>query len=101
MTKLALYVELIAKPGKSQAVADFLRSAQPLVASEPGTIAWFAIQLEADRFAIFDAFHDEAGRAAHLSGPVAAALMSKAAELFAVPPAIHQAQVLADRLPVT
>jgi quinol monooxygenase YgiN len=98
MTKVALYVELIAKPGKSHAVADFLRGAQPLVDGEPGTIAWFAVQLDTDRFAIFDAFNDEAGRAAHLSGPVAAALMSKAEELFAAPPAIHQVQVLADKI---
>ena len=38
MTKLALYVPLQAKPGKEKEVADFLRSALPLVNAEPGTI---------------------------------------------------------------
>ena len=34
MTKFALYVPLQAKPGKEQEVADFLRSAVPLVNAE-------------------------------------------------------------------
>jgi quinol monooxygenase YgiN len=53
MTKFALYVPLHAKPGKEKEVADFLRSAVPLVNAEPGTIAWFAIQ---EGPAIFDTF---------------------------------------------
>ena len=36
MTKFALYVPLQAKPGKEKEVADFLRSAVPLVNAEPG-----------------------------------------------------------------
>jgi quinol monooxygenase YgiN len=39
MTKFALYVPLEAKPGKEKEVADFLRSAVPLVNAEPGTIS--------------------------------------------------------------
>jgi hypothetical protein len=42
MTKFALYVPLEAKPGKEKEVADFLRSAVPLVNAEVGTISWFA-----------------------------------------------------------
>ena len=38
MTKFALYVPLQAKPGKEKEVADFLRSALPLVNAEAGTI---------------------------------------------------------------
>jgi quinol monooxygenase YgiN len=49
-------------------------------------------------FGIFDAFPDEAGRRAHLSGKVAAALMANAAELFSKPPAIEQIDVLAAKL---
>ncbi|HZC15386.1 MAG TPA: antibiotic biosynthesis monooxygenase, partial [Caulobacteraceae bacterium] len=47
----------------------------------------------------FDAFADEAGRQAHLGGPIAAALMSKADELLAVPPTIEQVGVLAAKVP--
>jgi quinol monooxygenase YgiN len=70
MTKFALYVPLEAKPGKEKEVADFLRSAVPLVNAEVGTISWFAIQEGPSSFAIFDTFDDEAGRDAHLNGGV-------------------------------
>jgi len=99
MTKFALYVPLEAKPGKEQAVADFLRSGLPLVEAEPGTVAWFGVQTGPSSFAIFDAFPDEAARDAHLSGKVAAALMQKADELFASPPRIEKHDVLASKLP--
>jgi quinol monooxygenase YgiN len=101
MTKLALYVPLQAKPGKEKEVADFLRSALPLVNAEPGTISWFAIQEGPSAFAIFDTFDDEAGRDAHLNGKVAAALMelAKAGDLFAKPPEIYKLEILADKLP--
>jgi quinol monooxygenase YgiN len=77
MTKFALYVPLEAKPGKEKEVADFLRSAVPLVNAEVGTISWFAIQEGPSSFAIFDTFDDETGRDAHLNGKVAAALMER------------------------
>ena len=99
MTKFALYVPLQAKPGKEKEVADFLRSAVPLVNAEPGTIAWFAIQEGPSAFAIFDTFNDEAGREAHLNGKVAAALMEKAGELLEKTPEIHKLGILADKLP--
>jgi len=101
MTKFALYVPLKPKPGKEQAVADFLRSAVPLVNAEPGTISWFAIQEGPAAYAIFDTFDTEAAREAHLNGRVAAALMevAKAGELLAEPPQIHKLDILADKLP--
>src|SRR5215467_7559192 len=101
MSKYALYVPLEAKPGKEKEVADFLRSAVPLVNAEAGTVSWFAIQEGPSRFAIFDTFDDEASRDAHLNGRVAAALMQKAnaGNLFAVAPEIHKLDILADKLP--
>ena len=99
MSKFALYVPLEAKPGKEKEVADVLKSALPLVEDEPGTVTWFAIQEGPSSFAIFDTFDDEAGRDAHLNGKVAAALMAKADELLAKPPAIHKIVILADKLP--
>ena len=99
MTTKALLVKLEAKPGKENEVAKFLRDGQGLVAQEPATTAWFGIQLGPSTFAIFDAFPDDAGRDAHLSGNIAKALMEKAPELLAEPPKIEKADVLADRLP--
>ncbi|MGH3074194.1 MAG: putative quinol monooxygenase [Gaiellales bacterium] len=99
MVTTGLIVRLEARAGKEQAVAEFLRSAVPLVESEPKTIAWFAVQIGASSFAIFDVFPDDDGRQAHLAGPVAAALMEKAGELLAEPPSIEQVDVLAAKLP--
>jgi quinol monooxygenase YgiN len=99
MVKLALLVRLEAKPGKQAEVESFLRSGLAIVQEEPATIAWFAIRLGPTTFGIFDAFPDEAGRQAHLSGKVAAALMSKASELLAHPPVIEKVEVLAAKLP--
>jgi quinol monooxygenase YgiN len=99
MTKYSLYVRLEAKPGKEQEVADFLVSALPLVNREPETIAWFALRMSPNVFGIFDAFPNEQGRDAHLSGEVAKQLMAKAPELLATAPEIHKVDVLADKLP--
>jgi quinol monooxygenase YgiN len=99
MVKTALFVRLEAKPGKEAAVEDFLLGGRAIVMDEPATIAWFAIRLGPSTFGIFDAFCDEAGRQAHLSGRVAAALMAKASELLAQPPVIEKVEVIADKLP--
>ena len=99
MVKTALLVRLEAKPGKEAEVESFLHSGLPLVEDEPATTAWFGIRLGPSTFGIFDAFPDEAGRQAHLTGRVAAALMAKAADLFSEPPAIEKVDVLAAKLP--
>ena len=99
MVSVALLVRLEAKPGKEAEVEDFLRGALPIVQGEPATIAWFAIRLGPSSFGIFDAFPDDAGRQAHLSGQVAAALMQKAPDLLAQPPDIQKIDVLAAKLP--
>lgn len=99
MVKTALLVRLEAKPGKESDVENFLRSALPLVEEEPATVAWFGIRLGPSTFGIFDAFPDDAGRQAHLTGKVAAALMANAGALFSAPPSIEMVDVLAAKLP--
>jgi quinol monooxygenase YgiN len=99
MVKVALLVRLEAKPGREADVGNFLRGGLPLVQAEPATTAWFGIRLGPSTFGIFDAFPDEAGRNAHLSGRVAAALMENASELLAQPPTIEKVDVLAAKLP--
>jgi quinol monooxygenase YgiN len=96
---VALLVKLEAKPGKESEVEAFLRSSLPIVQEEPATLAWFGIRLGPSTFGIFDAFPDDAGRQAHLTGRVAAALMAKAPELLATPPTIEKVDVLAAKLP--
>jgi quinol monooxygenase YgiN len=99
MVTVGLLVRLEAKPDREEEVAEFLQGALPLVDQEPATTAWFAVRLGPSTFAIFDVFPDHAGRKAHLSGAVAAALLERAPELFAEPPAIEELDVLAAKLP--
>ncbi|GAB1596837.1 putative quinol monooxygenase [Lysobacter claricitrinus] len=99
MVNVALFVRLEAKPGKEKDVERFLLGGLPLVQAEPATTAWFGIRLGPSTYGIFDAFPDEAGRQAHLSGKVAAALMAHAGELFSAPPSIEKVDVLAAKLP--
>ena len=99
MSKLAIWAELEAKPGKEEEVANFLKSAQPLAEKEPGTITWYAIKMGGPKFGIFDTFADEKGREAHLTGDIAKALFARAQELFAKEPAIHKLELLAAKVP--
>lgn len=94
MIKLALFARLEAKPGKEAEVAQFLQAGLAMANDEPTTPIWFALRLSPTTFGIFDAFHDEAGRQTHLTGPIAQALMAKAPELFASPPTIERLEVL-------
>lgn len=98
MLKYALFARLQAKPGKEAEVAAFLRAGLQMAEKEPTTPLWFALQLGPATFGVFDAFADEAGRQAHLSGPIAQALMAQASELLAAPPSIEPLDVLGAKL---
>jgi quinol monooxygenase YgiN len=98
MVHVALFVRLVAQPGKEEEVAAFLASALPLAEAEPATTAWFALRFSKSEFGIFDAFPDDTGRKAHLNGPIAAALLAKAGELLAAPPKIEPVDLLAAKL---
>ncbi len=98
MVTVALFVRLEAKPGKEADVAKFLQGGLSIVRDEPATTAWFALRFDPSTFGIFDAFPDESGRQAHLSGRVAAALMAQAPDLLAQPPVIEKVDVLAAKL---
>jgi quinol monooxygenase YgiN len=97
MAKFALYAHLKAKPEKRAEVEAFLKSALPLAQQEKQTITWYAFAEDEGSYGVFDTFDTEAGRQAHLDGPIAKALMSKASELLAEPPQIHKITLLADK----
>jgi quinol monooxygenase YgiN len=99
MVKVALLVRLEAKPGRAKDVEQFLQRGLPLVEAEPATAAWFGIRMGANTFGIFDAFADDEGRNAHLSGRVAEALMATAGDLLSQPPIIEKLDVVAAKLP--
>jgi len=97
MVKEALFVRLEAKPGKESQVEDFLKGGLAIVMDEPATISWYALKLGPATYGIFDTFADEAGRQAHLSGRVAAALMAQAPNLLAQAPVIEKVAILAAK----
>jgi quinol monooxygenase YgiN len=97
--KNALFVRLEAKPGKEKELAQFLHTGLDLARQEGTTPVWFALQLGPSTFGIFDAFSDEAGRQAHLNGPIAQALGSNAPNLLAQAPSIERIDVLGTKLP--
>ena len=99
MLKHSLFVRLEAKPGKEEEVAAFLMQGLELANQETTTPLWFALRFGPTTFAIFDSFTDEAGRQAHLNGPIAKALMAKAPELLATAPVIERLDVLGVKLP--
>ena len=99
MLKYALYARLEAKPGRENDVAAFLQQGLQLANAEETTPLWLALRLGPTTFAIFDAFRDEAGRQAHLNGPIAEALMANAPELLAQPPDIKQLEVVGEKVP--
>ncbi|HEV7920373.1 MAG TPA: antibiotic biosynthesis monooxygenase [Thermoanaerobaculia bacterium] len=96
---VGLFLRLVAKPGKEEEVAHFLRGALPVIEDEPATIAWFAVRFDERTFGIFDAFPDEAGRKAHMTGRVADALRAQWSELLAEPPSVQKWDLVATKLP--
>ena len=95
MVKYSILARVEAKPGKEEAVEQFLKSALPLAQDEKDTVSWYALKIGPSTFGIFDTFNDEAGREAHLNGKIAAALMQHADELLARPPVIEKVELLA------
>lgn len=95
----ALFIRLEAKPGKADDVAAFLAQGLQLAQQETTTPVWFALRFGPTTFAVFDAFADDAGRQAHLNGPIAKALMANASTLLASPLAIERLDVLGAKLP--
>ena len=99
MVTVGLFVRLEARAGKERELEEFLKSALPLAQEEAATVAWFAVRFGPSSFAIFDVFPDDAGRQAHLTGRIAAALMARAGELLSSPPVIEKLDTLASKLP--
>ena len=99
MTTVALVVKLTAREGLEDEVAQFLIGAVDLANQEEGTPVWFALRTDTSTFWIVDAFPGDQERAAHLDGPIAAALMDNADRLLSTPPEIKPADVLASKTP--
>ena len=81
--KEATYILLNAKPGMEQELEELLTSAAEVISqTEANTLLWASLKLNDNTFAIFDTFPDEAARATHFNGQVAAALKNQAEALI-------------------
>src|SRR5215467_140210 len=98
MLSLGFFVRLEAKPGKETDVAAFLKQGLQMANQETTTPLWFGLRLGPSTFGVFDAFHDEAGRQAHINGPIAKALMDIAPKLLAAPPSIEKTEILGSKV---
>ena len=88
---------LEAKPGKEADLRAFLVEGQAIAEQEPGTRVWYAFRVDSATFGIFDAFDDEEGRQAHLSGRIPAALGEVGPQLLAKDPDLRLVDVLAEK----
>jgi quinol monooxygenase YgiN len=93
--KRGILLQLEAKPGKGDAVGQFLEAGRELAAAEGGTVTWYAFRIDATHFGVFDTFEDDAGRQAHLEGEIPKALASITEELLAAEPDLRPVDVLA------
>ena len=96
-TPYAFVARIEAKPDRAEDVAALLAGALPLAVAEMGTVDWYAARTSPTTFWIFDTFGSEDARQAHITGPIAAALMANADELLAGPPEILAADILARK----
>jgi quinol monooxygenase YgiN len=93
--RYGLLATLEAKPGRGDDLAAFLTQGRELAAAETGTVTWYAFKISETTYGIFDTFEDEAGRQAHLTGEIPAALGKVGADLLAADPDIKPIDIVA------
>jgi quinol monooxygenase YgiN len=97
MSTVALFVRLVARPGKEALVEACIRDALRLAQDDPTRAAWFALRTGPSTFGIFDVFPDASSLEDHLPGEIAAALMARTFDLLAESPTIEKMDVLAAK----
>jgi quinol monooxygenase YgiN len=93
--QFGLLATLEAKPGRGEELAAFLRQGREIVLAEQGTVTWYAFRISETTYGIFDTFDDEAGRQAHLTGQIPAALGEIGPDLLAADPDIRLIDIIA------
>ena len=93
--KLGLLARLEAKPGKGEALGEFLEAGRELAFAEEGTVTWYAFKIDDTHYGIFDTFESEEARQAHVGGEIPQALAQVAEDLLASDPEIAPIDILA------
>ena len=94
---VGLYVPIETRLGQGRDFGEFLLEAKTLADAEAGTLAWYALRMGPNSFAIIDFFEGEAGRTAHLQGAVAAGLQRQVGRYLDAMPEIRRLEVLASK----
>jgi hypothetical protein len=90
-----LLATLEAQHGKGEELAAFLQQGRAIAAGEPGTVTWYALQLDEGTFGVFDTFETEEGRQEHLSGRIPEALGQVGGDPLAREPDIRPVEIVA------
>jgi quinol monooxygenase YgiN len=93
--RFGLLVTLEAQEGKGEALAAFLEQGRAIAAEEPGTVTWYAFQVDETTFGVFDTFETVEGRQEHLSGRIPTALGQIGPDLLAREPDIRPVDIVA------
>ena len=96
-TAKALHIHLEAKAGHEAEVETLLRDILTCVRRERATAPWYGVRLSHSTFGIFEAFPDEAGREAHLTGEGAEILMKRSNALLKAPARLDKLDVLLSK----
>ena len=81
--------------GQGRDFGEYLIEAKSMVDLESGTLAWYAIRISPNGFAIVTVFADEAGRATHLQGQAATGMQQLVGRYLDAMPEMRDAEVLA------
>jgi quinol monooxygenase YgiN len=95
---LALLVRIKARSGHEKDVSDFLKNGLALAQAEKETLTWYALQFSSDTFGVFDTFHSEAGREAHLNGAIGSQLPGLVQKGIIEAPHVEKVTILASKL---
>jgi hypothetical protein len=95
MTVTLGILALLAKAGKGDELAAFLKAGRDLAVAEEGTVTWYAFKISDTSYGIFDTFATGDARTAHINGQIPAALAQVSADLLARAPDIRPVNLLA------
>jgi hypothetical protein len=93
-----LLLDFRIKLGQDRRVRELLTGSLEAIEREPGTTAWFALHLGADRYGSFAVFADKGTRFRHLTGHLPEELVKHALSLLKGLPELEMPQVMSAKI---
>lgn len=95
----AMFIEIEAKAGSEDEIADFLRNAVDAAEHEPATRDWYALRFDDHNFGLFDTFDGHLGRLKHIAGEIGRSLVVKSLTSLNGLPDMSSSEIVAAKLP--